>query len=195
MDDMEMPFHIIARNADDNGRVVGKVLLCCLIKLIETDNIGSYLGRIPTYFGTFLKSNERWLCLYQASTSVLKDLVCGTTRNTFQAVFFSGAYLLGGKLGNFAGNSLGNLCPSVTGKWCGILFGMLFGYACGTKTVDVVSNIADRYNYDIELRNCKDCQSPFTYRRYKREYADYCGNCRQVPPVIQFRIQWARWNR
>ncbi|CAL2036062.1 unnamed protein product [Caenorhabditis brenneri] len=169
--------------ADDKLYIGGKVLFCYLTELIGTK-----------IFGTYFLNNGRWLCLYETRTSVLTDFFRGTTRNTFQAVFFSGGFLLGCKLGNFAGNSLGNLCSNATGKWSGILVGMLFGYFCGTKTVDVVSNIADRYDYDVESRNCKDCQAPFTYRRYEYGWADYCGNCRQVTPLIQFQGQW-KWNR
>ncbi|EGT35726.1 hypothetical protein CAEBREN_17455 [Caenorhabditis brenneri] len=161
-------------NRDDKVYIGGKVLLCCLTELIGTK-----------IFGTYFLNNGRWLCLLQVGPSVLYDLSYGTTRNTFQSIFFSGAFLLGFNMGNFAGESLGNLCPSVTGKWSRILFGMLFGYFCGTKTEDVVSNIADRYDYDVESRNCKDCQAPFTYRKYKSRWAGYCGNCRQAPPVIE----------
>ncbi|CAL2036063.1 unnamed protein product [Caenorhabditis brenneri] len=166
-------------NAGDKLYIGGKVLFCCLAEL------------------TYFKNNGRWLCLYETVTSVLNDLSYGTTRNIFQAVFFSGGFLLGCKLGNFAGESLGNLCSSATRKWSGLLVGMLFGYACGTKTVDVVSNIADRYNYDIESRNCKDCQAPFTHRRYEYTrtsygFADYCGNCRKVPPVYQYQLHTNR---
>ncbi|CAL2038498.1 unnamed protein product [Caenorhabditis brenneri] len=178
MEEIEMPIDIPEdeRNAQDNLRIRRKLFFLVLAKLIETDD-----------FETNFKNTGRWLCLHQAVSSVLFDLDFGTTRNTFQSVFFCGAVLLGGKLGNFAGKSLGNLYSSVAGKWSGILFGMIFGVICGAKTEDVVSNIADEYEYDMELRNCETCGAPFTHRRYEHGWLYYCGNCRQNPgPILQF---------